>query len=135
MSFTRTQQTTMNDQDCLADALKECGYKVTVNEKPAQIRGHMSEKSKEHCQLVLRKEDTKREADIGFSQVGDGNFTIVTDTYVNKDLSDLAKFENQIKAKYTVSMARKIARKHGYTYLGTKQLNNGRTQVQFAARA
>jgi hypothetical protein len=84
MSFTRTQQTTMNDQGCLVDALKECGYKPTVNEKPTQIRGHLSEMSKEACQVVLRKEDTGRQADIGFSQVGDGNFSIVTDTYVIK---------------------------------------------------
>jgi hypothetical protein len=91
MSVTRTQQTTMNDQDCLTDALKELNFSPTVNSNPSKIRGHASEMSKEACQVVLRKEDTGRGADIGFSRVGDGNFAIVTDTYVNRDLSDLVQ--------------------------------------------
>jgi hypothetical protein len=134
LSVIRQQKTDINDQESLQKSLEDLGHKVTVNATPEKIRGHYNELSKEKCELVVRKEDSGRQADIGFHKTDDGTFQVITDTWVNRDLSDLGKFTNEIKAKYLVHQAKRIARKQGYNYLGTKTVN-GKTIVRMSVNA
>jgi hypothetical protein len=131
MSLIRQQTTEMSEQDCLVEALKKTGYSPAVQER-APIRGHYDEMSTEGCEIVLKKEDTGRKADIGFSKQKDGTFTVVTDTYVNRDLSDLSKFATGIKVEYVKAHGRKIARKNGMIFKGERKLTNGKTRMVFA---
>jgi hypothetical protein len=135
MSVTRTQTTTMNDQKTLCDALKAIGEKPTT-QTAATVRGHGSEKSREKCDIVLRKEDTGRGADIGFSKGTDGNYMIVTDTYVNRDLNGnkLEEFSNRLKQNYSKINARKAAAKAGGVFMGERAVN-GKIVMRFAVKA
>lgn len=129
MSFVKQQATEMTDQGCLVEALKKSGYTPTVQEA-APIRGHRSEKSKELCEIVLRKEDHDRDADIGFSKQKDGTYTLVTDTYVNRDIK-LDEFAAKLKVQYLQAHGKKIAKKAGLVFKGTKS-KNGVTRMTFA---
>jgi hypothetical protein len=130
MSVTRKQQTNIKDKACLVEALRDLKFNPTVQE-PAAIRMHASEMSKDKCEIVLRKEDTGRKADIGFAKQKDGTYSIVTDTWVNSDLANLEKFEAQVKVPYVKRLARKTAAKNGIVYKTTKQLPNGKTRMVF----
>lgn len=129
MSFVKQQQTEMTDQGCLTEALQKLGYKPKVQER-APIRGHYDEKSKEGCEIVLAKEDTNRKADIGFSKQKDGTYTLITDTFVNRDLK-LDEFAIEVKVQYLQSHGKKLARKNGLVYKGTSS-KNGKTRMVFA---
>lgn len=136
MSVQRKQKTDMNDKSSVVQALKDLGYKPVVQDKK-KIRGHADELSDEGCEIVLRKEDTvdtkgnKRGADIGFSQQADGSFTVITDTWVNKDIN-IEEFSKTVKVAYVKAHGRKIAKKNNLVFKGERTLANGKTRMVFA---
>ncbi len=133
MSYTRTLKTQMTDRDTLCEALKNLGHKATKQEA-ATIRGHYNEKSKEKCDVVLRKEDTKRGADVGFHKASDGTYQLVTDTYVNRDLEGkkMTEFVEGLFVEYNKVKVRKVAKSVGATFLGERKMPNGNIVLRFA---
>jgi hypothetical protein len=133
MSYTKTQQTQMTDQSTLCEALKNLGHKATVQE-PGTIRGHYNERSSQKCDVVLRKEDTKRQADIGFTKSKDGSYTLVTDTYVNRDLEGkkMTEFVEGLFVEYNKVKVRKVAKSVGATFLGERKTATGQIILRFA---
>lgn len=133
MSIVRSQETELTDRNCIADALQEkYNLKATLLEKPEKIRGHYNEKSTELCDIVVKKEDSGRGCDIGFSKGADGKYKLVTDTYVNRDMTDMNKWVGELKIPYARSQARKIAKQQGLVFRGEKVLSNGKVRLQFA---
>lgn len=130
MSVTRSFTTSMNNPEILSEALKKLGYKPEVLKEGKKIRGHAGEMSRQLCTVILKKEDTRRGADIGFSQAGAGNFEMVTDTYVNNDIRP-DKFNAQIQVEYSKIQARRIAAKAGATFMGETN-RNGKIILRFA---
>jgi Protein of unknown function (DUF1257) len=121
MSSFRQQETTMNDQRCLEDTLKGMGYKPSVSAEKQNVRGHYNESRK--AEIVLKKEDLKEGGDVGFEKGKDGNFSIVTDTYVMRNGFNLEKFTKEVKMKYAETKIRKFAAANGLTFL--KKIDNG----------
>ena len=129
MSSFRQQTTDINDQKCLEDALKTLGYKPSVSTDKQQVRGHYNETRK--AEIVLKKEDLKEGGDIGFEKGKDGNFTIVTDTYVMRNGFNLEKFTKSVKQAYAEKKIRKSAMGAGLTFLKKIETPNGGFKMQF----
>lgn len=129
MSSFRTQETNINDAQCLTDALKAMGYKPEVNKEKVGVRGHGYESRK--AEIILKKEDLKEGGDVGFAKGKDGNFSIVTDTYVMRNGFQLEKFTKEIKQKYAEVKIRKQAATAGLTFLKRVDVGNGGFKMQF----
>jgi hypothetical protein len=129
MSSFRSQTTDINDQKCLEDALKTLGFKPSVSTEKQQVRGHYDESRK--AEIVLKKEDLKEGGDVGFEKGKDGNFSIVTDTYVMRNGFNLEKFTKQVKQAYAEKKIRKQASLAGLTFV--KKIDNpaGGFKMQF----
>lgn len=132
MSVSRSYQTDLKDQGLLVRALERMGMKPTV-QNPAAIRGDRYETSSQKCDVVLKREDNNRKADIGFAKTKLGTYEVVTDTYVNRDLN-LEKFSVQVKQQYTAAQARQLAKKAGLAIIGEKVVN-GEIKMQFSVPA
>jgi len=129
MSSFRQQTTEMNDQQCLEDALKQLGHKPSVAADKQKVRGHYNESRK--AEIVLKKEDLNEGGDVGFEKGKDGNFSIVTDTYVMKNGFNLANFTKQVKLKYAEVKIRRQASKAGLTFVRKVDTGNGAYKMQF----
>lgn len=129
MSSFRSQETSINDQQCLVDTLKTMGFKPEVNEEKKSVRGHGSESRK--AEIILKKEDLKEGGDVGFAKGKDGNFSIVTDTYVMRNGFNLEKFSKTLKQSYAETKIRKVAGTNGLTFLRKIPKENGSYALQF----
>jgi hypothetical protein len=130
MSSFRQQTTEINDQKCLEETLKSLGHKPVVSESKQNVRGHYSETRK--AEIVLKKEDLGQGGDIGFEKGKDGNFSIVTDTYVMRNNGfSLEKFTKDVKQKYAEVKIRKAAASAGLTFLKKVDNGNGGFKMQF----
>lgn len=129
MSSFRSQETNINDAQCLADTLKTMGYKPEVNKDKVGVRGHGYESRK--AEIILKKEDLKEGGDVGFAKGKDGNFSIVTDTYVMRNGFSLEKFTKEVKQKYAETKIRKQAATAGLTFLRKIDSGNGAYKLQF----
>lgn len=129
MSSFRQQTTQINDQKCLEEALKGLGFKPSVSDTKQSVRGHYNENRK--AEVILKKEDLKEGGDVGFNKEKDGNFTIVTDTYVMRNGFNLEKFTKQVTQKYAEIKLRKQASQAGLTFLKKLDLPNGGFRMQF----
>lgn len=129
MSSFREQKTEIKNQDALVKALENMGYKPEVNETKKQVRGHYNENRQ--AEIILKKEDLKQGGDIGFSLGADGNYGIVTDTYVMKNF-DLSKFTKSVKSEYAIAYSKDLARKAGFKLSRTVVQPNGHTQLIYA---
>jgi len=129
MSSFRQQTTEMSDQKCLEDALKTLGFKPSVSTEKQQVRGHYNETRK--AEIVLKKEDLKEGGDVGFEKGKDGNFSIVTDTYVMRNGFNLEKFAKSVKSAYAEKKIRKAASAAGLTFVKKIENPNGSYKMQF----
>lgn len=133
MSNFRTQSTEMNDAKCLEDTLRGLGYKPSVSETEQNVRGHYNETRK--ATIILKKEDLKTGADVGFSKDSKGNYTVVADTWVlNQNKFKLEDFVKKVTTGYAVTKAKRIALQNGFEFLGMKEVTvNGKvhTKLQF----
>lgn len=129
MSSFRVAKTEINDQKCLEEALKTLGYKPSVSSEKQQVRGHYNETRK--AEIILKKEDLKEGGDVGFEKGKDGNFSIVTDTYVMRNGFNLDKFTTNVKQKYAEVKIRKTATANGLTFLKRIDTGNGAFKLQF----
>jgi len=119
----------MSDQKCLEDALKTLGFKPSVSTEKQQVRGHYNETRK--AEIVLKKEDLKEGGDVGFEKGKDGNFSIVTDTYVMRNGFNLEKFAKSVKSAYAEKKIRKAASAAGLTFVKKIENPNGSYKMQF----
>jgi len=101
----------INDKVLLKRALATLKHSVTEHEQPVVIRGYGEEKLRIPCELVLSRDVTDMGADIGFHQEQDGTFTMVSDSYANKDLQ---QFIRNLKRTYEEEKAIAKARALGY---------------------
>lgn len=125
-----TQRTTeMNDARCLEDSLKSLGFKPQVSQEKQKVRGHYNETRS--AEIILKKEDLKEGGDVGFEKGKDGNFSIVTDTYVMRNGFNLEKFSKEVKQKYAETKIRKVAQTNGLTFLRKVDNANGGFKMQF----
>jgi len=129
MSSFRQQRTQINDQKCLEDTLKSLGYKPVVSAEKQNVRGHYNENRK--AEVILKKEDLKEGGDVGFNKDKDGNFSIVTDTYVMRNGFNLEKFTKKVTQAYAETKLRKQASAAGLTFLKKQELPNGGFRLQF----
>jgi hypothetical protein len=127
MSFFRTQSVNCNDQALLVKTLEQLGYKPQVNESKVKVRGHGSETRT--AEIILRKEDINDGGDIGFSKNKDGNYDMVTDTYVIHNLK-LAKLTEELNMKYSENKAKAIAKKNGWTVVKSQEATVNGKRVQ-----
>jgi hypothetical protein len=139
MSVYRQQSTNINDIDCLEDALKETKSKTGKNfsperhEQKVNLKGYTGDTRKQQAELVLPKAQVGGAAnDIGFERGEDGNFIAHISAYDSSHYND--KWLAQLKAKYAVGMAKKIAKQRGFTLMKTIPLPNGKTRLQFAVK-
>lgn len=133
MSSFRQSTTEINDQKCLEEALKGLGYKPSVSSDKQSVRGHYNESRK--AEIVLKKEDLNQGGDIGFEKGKDGNFTIVTDTYVMKNGFKLETFTKDVKLKYAEVKSKKLAAQAGLTFLNKVDNGNGGFKLHFTVNA
>ena len=117
MSFFRKQTTSINNQTTLIKTLKAMGYNPVEHEEKVPVRGHGSETRK--AEVILRKEDMGDGGDIGFTKDKDGNFEMVTDTYVMKKINQ-ADFIKKLNVEYGIIRAKDIAKQRGYQLLTSK---------------
>lgn len=90
MSFHMKQQLPkINDRNLLKQALVTLKYQFEEHEQPIAIRGYGEEILETRCELVLSREKTGLRADIGFHQEQDGSFTLISDSYANRDLPNI----------------------------------------------
>lgn len=129
MSSFRSQQTEINDVKCLEDTLKGLGYKPSVSAEKQPVRGHYNESRK--AEIVLKKEDLNEGGDVGFEKGKDGNYSIVTDTYVMRNGFNLEKFTKEVKQKYAEVKVRKVAASAGLSFLRKMDNGNGGFRMQF----
>ena len=129
MSSFRSTTTEINDAKCLEESLKALGYKPQVHNEKHSVRGHGSETHK--AEIILKKEDLKEGGDVGFSKNKEGNYSIVTDTYVMRNGFNLDKFTKQVKMNYTEIKTRKLALAAGLTFLKKVDNTNGNVKLTF----
>ena len=101
----------INDKALLKRALATLKHSVTEHDRPAVIRGYGQETLRIACELVLSRDVTGMRADIGFHQEQDGTFTIVSDSYANRELP---QFIRDLKRTYEEEKAIAKARALGY---------------------
>ena len=101
----------INDKALLKRALATLKHSVTEHDRPAVIRGYGQETLRTACELVLSRDVTGMRADIGFHQEQDGTFTIVSDSYANRELP---QFIRDLKRTYEEEKAIAKARALGY---------------------
>ena len=112
MSFHMSQQLPkINDKALLRRALSTLNFAVTELAEPAAVRGYGNEILAARCEVVLRRESTGLAADIGFHQDRDGSFTLVSDSYANKNLN---LFMANLKRTYEEEKAIAKAQNLGY---------------------
>jgi Protein of unknown function (DUF1257) len=101
----------INDKAMLKRALQTLKYTFEEHEKPVSIRGYGNETLRIPCELVVSRDTTRLGAGIGFHQEKDGAFTLVSDSYANKNLTE---FIARLKRTYEEEKA--IARAHSLGY-------------------
>lgn len=101
----------IKNKDLLKRALASLKHPVAEHEKPVVIRGYREERLSIACELVLSRDLTDMGADIGFHQEQDGSFTIVSDSFANKDLP---QFIHSVKRTYEEEKAIAEAQSLGY---------------------
>lgn len=101
----------INDKILLERALATLGHPFVEHEKPVPIRGFAEEILPTRCEIVLSRNSTRLGADIGFHQEADGTFTLVSDSFANKNLP---QFISDLKRTYEEEKAIARARALGY---------------------
>jgi hypothetical protein len=129
MSSFREQKTEIKDKAALLKTLEELGYTPQDHETKQTVRGHGYESKK--AEIILKKEDLKQGGDIGFSKGADGNYQVVTDTYVMRNGFDLSKFTKEVKAKYAPTYGKMLAKKNGWKLARTITTENDQTKYVF----
>lgn len=101
----------INDRGLLKQALITLGHSVEEHQTPVAIRGYRQETLRIPCELVLSRDITGMDADIGFHQEVDGAFTLVSDSFANENLPE---FIQMLKRTYEEEKAIATAIAMGY---------------------
>jgi hypothetical protein len=112
MSFHMKQELNeIHNRDCLLLALTTLNFNYDVHPEPVAVRGWQQEILSTRCEIVLARENTGLDADIGFHQEEDGTFTIVSDSFAN---SNMSSFMTELKRTYEQEQALALANELGF---------------------
>lgn len=115
MSAYHEYETTMQNQDCLVDALKDMGYDPQVHETAAALTGYQGDKRKQTAEIIIpRSQVGGASNDVGYKRQPDGTFKAIVSDYdggyhFNKDKQKQV-LQNYTKHKHLQS-ARKVGAK------------------------
>ncbi len=142
MSAYIKQETCINDEALLLEALKEKGYsKVEVHTTPQPLvayqgdyrtadgEGHTRNPAlamKAHV-IIRRKDIGGASNDIGFIKNEKGNYEAVISNYDSHKHN--AKWMEELKQDYGVRKAKKIAKKHGMQLLKNTTTTDGKIRL------
>jgi hypothetical protein len=139
MSVYRQQNTQMSDADCLKESLEEMKFRGTekvtpeVHAEKQNLEGYHGDKREQKAEIIIRRKQVGGASnDIGFERGEDGNFVAHISAYDQGYYN--SKWLSELKGKYALKHGRKIARKNGYTILGTTQ-RNGKTVLRMSVKA
>lgn len=132
-SYRELKASQMNDSSCLERTLKRMGYNPVV-EKNQTVRGHRAVDNQYGFDIVLKKEDTKLQGDVGFKKNADGFFTLGFDTYVIRDFTP-ESFVQKVTGEYVEQKARITMARMETELLEAKEVKvNGRTITRLQYR-
>lgn len=139
MSAYRENETTMNDQDCLVNSLKEMKYKGVkegtqvnpqVHAEATNLEGYHGDKRDQKAEIIIkRKEVGASSNDIGFKKGEDGNFKAIISAFDSGFYN--SSWMTELKKKYAEKKARKVARNSGITFLNRSVTPAGKIRLQF----
>lgn len=108
MSFFRTEQTEMTDQDCVVDGLNDIGLskKFEVLSKKRRLVGY----GQGEAEIIIKKGAFGNHYEIGFSKQANGSFALISADDDHFDMKSL-------KRAYAEFKTRKVARAKGMTFV------------------
>lgn len=135
MSKFRTNQTTMNDAECLEGALKELGHQPQVHKNPVQLYGYQGDRRKETAEIVLpRKTVGSASNDVGFKKDAHGNFQAIISDY-DRSIGYNEQWLGKVELAYGKQKVKKIAADLDLEFTDTEVQTNGDIKVRYVQRA
>ena len=109
MSEMHTLKVDFTNEECLVNALKECGYKVEVHQEEVEIIPFYKGRESQKAHVVIRKNNFHGFSDAGFQRQKDGSYKLHCD---EMDWNgQRGKFNvNKITQRYGLAKIKKLIR-------------------------
>jgi hypothetical protein len=108
----------MKDEECILEALMECGWtldQIETHCTPTHLYGYKGDRRKDLANIIIRRKHVGGASnDIGFRLEEDGTYTAIISEY-DQETGYGTAWLNKLKQSYGVKVVEKQARRRGFS--------------------
>lgn len=131
MSAYTTLQLSINDGDCLKEALTQLGYVFEEHQVAQQLEGYEGKMREQLANIIIRRANIGAASnDVGFLKAADGHYDLVISDFDRHQRRTKENLIEKLQQQYGTIKFRKQVKRMGYTIASQKVDAKGRIKIK-----